>query len=80
MTNKSAKQFGKEMVAAFGDIEWRLSNNQTGQVVQSESYVDEPKGHEIDGGDYLAMGGDKHYDINEGALAGILALHFKAKK
>lgn len=77
---KTIKQVKDEFESAFGKVEFKAVNHQTGQVVQSESYVEEPKGHEIDGGDYLAMGGDKHYDMNEGALEGILALHFRAKK
>lgn len=78
MTEKSVKQFGNEMLEAFGDgVEYMAVNNLTGQTIKSNGYSPALLSRlEIDGHDYIALG---HLNINhappsEGVLAGMMRI------
>ena len=78
MTEKTVKQFGNEMLEAFGDgVEYMAVNNITGQTIKSDGYAPAPLPRlEIDGQDYIAIGhlNIKHAPPSEGVLAGMMRL------
>jgi hypothetical protein len=57
MNEKSINEVVKEFKEAFGLVDFKAVNNETGQVVQSKGYVPTilPR-LEIDGTDYIALG------------------------
>lgn len=78
MTEKSIKQFGNEMLEAFGDgVEYMAVNNLTGQTIASKHYAPAPLPRlEIDGQDYISLGhlNMKHEPPSEGVLAGMMRI------
>jgi len=71
--NKTVKEFAKEMESVFGSVDYKLVNEKTGQVVKSLGFQEIQKPlFEMDGGDYLALGGNKNFDVTPGVVANVL--------
>ena len=77
MMEKSINEVVKEFKEVFGMVEFKATNNETGQIVESKSYapVQLPR-LEIDGQDYIAIGhlNIKHAPPSEGVLAGMMRI------
>lgn len=77
MTEKTIKQFVGEFKAAFGGLEYIAINNQTGQEIKSDGWVDQPKPRlEITGSDFIKLGKQNmHHDMPaSGALSGLFEI------
>lgn len=83
MNEKSINEVVKEFKEAFGLVEFKAVNNETGQVVTSKNYIeaDLPR-LEINGADYIALGhcSIKHAPPSEGVLAGMMRIALGKRK
>ncbi len=77
MMEKSINEVVKEFKEVFGMVEFKATNNETGQIVESKNYAPAPLPRlEIDGHDYIAIGhlNIKHAPPSEGVLAGMMRI------
>lgn len=81
MTEKTANQVVKEFKESFGALEFKATNNSSGQIGGSKGWV-EPKEalFEINGNDYLALGRQlTRATPTEGVISNILSLVLRKK-
>lgn len=77
MTEKSINEVVKEFKETFCMVEFKATNNETGQIVESKNYKPSPLPRlEVDGQDYIALGhlNIKHAPPSEGVLAGMMRI------
>lgn len=81
MTQKTIKEVVSEFKQAFGLVEFKATNFETGQVGGSKGWQ-EPSDPalEITGSDYLALGNMGKQSPAQGVLAGILKLNNIGKR
>jgi hypothetical protein len=75
MKEKSISEVVGEFKQAFGLVEFKATNNETGQVGGSRNWKESPKARlEISGADYLALGKLGKEVPAEGVIAGLLKI------
>lgn len=77
MNEKSINEVVKEFKQAFGLVEFKAINQETGQVGGSHGWKEQVKARlEIDGADYLALGqlNAHHAPPSEGVIINLLKL------
>ena len=75
MRDKSIKEVVDEFRSEFGTVEFKATNNETGQVGGSRKWKEpEPARLEITANDYLALGKVGKLVPAEGVIAGLLKI------
>lgn len=75
---KTIKQFVDEFKDAFGRVEFKATDNATGQVGGSKNWQEsKPAAFEITGDDYLALGNLTKRAPAQGVIANLLNLELK---
>jgi len=75
MKEESIKEVVDSFKEAFGLVEFKATNNETGQVGGSRNWKEPPKARlEITGADYLALGKLGKLVPAEGVIAGLMKI------